>query len=211
VTFLGAPTPAASLAEYVAELDADAVGISCTVPEHLLGAARSIAAAKAAGAIVVCGGAAFGATARRARNLGAHGWLGGVDKGFDLDRCLFDDPLPTPLFGEWNVIEDNADLLVAEAMEWLIEEEPELLAPGEPERRRCRDELRSSLRTGATAVLTEDPLIVTEHLLWLRGYRSWAHRDGSLTRAALDALAAVTTRVAPHVSGLLSHAARIDS
>ena len=99
VLFVGGSMPADDLQCIVAEREPDAVLISCTIPVCLPGARRCFAAIAELGLPALGAGAAFGADERRARRLGARGWLGpGVDLGSLLEdgRMPEIDPWPTP-------------------------------------------------------------------------------------------------------------------
>ncbi|MDQ3640024.1 MAG: cobalamin-dependent protein, partial [Actinomycetota bacterium] len=76
VTFLGGSVPADDLARYAAAHRPDAVGLSCSMPVSLKGAARSIAACRRVGVPVLAGGSGFGPEGRYAARLGASTWAG---------------------------------------------------------------------------------------------------------------------------------------
>jgi methanogenic corrinoid protein MtbC1 len=103
VTMLGPSLPAEHLGRRLAAADVDLLALSCTLPTNLIGAARSIAAAHAAGVPVIAGGRAFGSTSRRAQALGADAWaanaphlsgpvpgLTGIDREIPLEALLLD-------------------------------------------------------------------------------------------------------------------------
>lgn len=69
--FVGVSLDHARLAEAQQLGDIEAVALSCVAAPHLLGVARSIRLARAAGVPVMVGGQAFSADPRRARRLGA--------------------------------------------------------------------------------------------------------------------------------------------
>ncbi|MEO5837835.1 MAG: diguanylate cyclase [Acidimicrobiales bacterium] len=74
VTVLGASTPAAVVAEFLARAGADSLAISCSVPIFLPGAAHLVDAAHRQRIPVIVGGRAFGTDARRAERIGADAW-----------------------------------------------------------------------------------------------------------------------------------------
>lgn len=92
VIFLGASVPREDLRNFVTATEPHAVVLSCTIPLHLLGTRRCIDALADLAVPVVAAGAAFGTTPRRARRLGATGWIGPTD---DASEVL-DGPLGTP-------------------------------------------------------------------------------------------------------------------
>ena len=71
VTVLGPSMPADHLERRLRLRDVDVLALSCTVPTNLLGAARCVAAAHAAGLPVVAGGRAFAGRPQRAAGIGA--------------------------------------------------------------------------------------------------------------------------------------------
>ena len=75
VTFLGPSLPADDLARYVATQRPDVVGLSCSMPVALKGAARSVEACRRAGVPVLAGGTGFGPGGRYAQRVGATGWV----------------------------------------------------------------------------------------------------------------------------------------
>ena len=92
VTFIGGSVPADDLARYVSAQRPDVVGLSCSMPASLKGAARSIDACRRAGVPVLAGGGGFGPEGRYAARLGAWAWAAdplmaatllesGVDRG----------------------------------------------------------------------------------------------------------------------------------
>jgi methylmalonyl-CoA mutase cobalamin-binding subunit len=99
VLFAGGSMPADDLQRYAAEREPDAVLVSCTVPLFLPGARRCFTAIAKIGLPAFGVGAAFGPDERRARRLGALGWLGpGVDLGDLLHEAALEElhPWPTP-------------------------------------------------------------------------------------------------------------------
>jgi MerR family transcriptional regulator, light-induced transcriptional regulator len=74
VTNLGASVSPERLEHYARTERPLAIALSCTMPANLVSAADAIATAHKSGAFVIVGGAAFGATDRRAIALGADQW-----------------------------------------------------------------------------------------------------------------------------------------
>lgn len=85
VTFLGAQVPAVDLGTFLADLEPEALVLSCAVATRLPGARDCIRAAHGAGIPVVAGGRGFGSDAGRATALGADAW---VAHPTDLDAVL---------------------------------------------------------------------------------------------------------------------------
>lgn len=209
VTCVGTPLPAVHLASFLDDLDPDVVALSCTIPANLLGAARSVAAAQDAGATVLCGGRAFGATASRARAIGADGWVGALgETGLDLDQALFPERPARPGYGEWDVAEQAADHFVAEAVEWIDEHRHNALPEDADGLTRLTEQLRFTLGFAAAAALTDDLTVLHEHRDWLLR-RADARALPARTRtASLHALAAVTAAPLPRIGSMLAVVAR---
>lgn len=74
VTFLGPSLPADDLARYVEAQRPHVVGLSCSMPVSLKGAARSVEACRRSGVPVLAGGTGFGPAGRYAQRIGATGW-----------------------------------------------------------------------------------------------------------------------------------------
>lgn len=88
-TFLGATLPADDLGAYLSDESPDALVLSCTSAQNLLGARDCVAASHAAGVPVIAGGRAFGTDRSRADRIGADEWV--------------DDPRRIPgLLEEWS-------------------------------------------------------------------------------------------------------------
>ncbi len=219
VTFLGPPTPAAELVRTLESLDADVIGVSCTVPANLVGAARSIAAARATGLPVVAGGAAFGVTAHRARHLGATAWAGTLDHPLDLELVSWCAPLPPP-HGPWEDLEADRAELVEEALANLSVLHPPLTRERPGALTDPRGDLDLLLRVTAGAMACDDPSLIDEHVSWLVGL----HRaDGLLAtterwhgvtyaqdkpqvKAAIQALVAAVRAAVPAAARALAEA-----
>jgi methanogenic corrinoid protein MtbC1 len=94
VRYLGAGVPADDVARTLPSAGADVLAVSVTLTANLAGAARTIAAGRAAGLPVVLGGAA--STPSRAAALGADAHAPDVDAGAAIARgwCLDGSPDP---------------------------------------------------------------------------------------------------------------------
>lgn len=209
VTSLGAAVPAEHLHGYLTGVDADVVGISCTVACNLSGAARSVTAARVAGHTVVVGGHGFGDDDHRARRLGAHGWIRPTASTarLDLDAVLWPDPTPPPRPGEWEVLERSRPGVVADALAWLRGHYPALM-PSSPLRGTAAVDATSAdlaLTVGylAGALVSEDPRVLVEHERWLR-FTMGAHGyPDVVVDLEFRALAHATRQSAPAASALL--------
>lgn len=175
VTVLGPSMPADDLRRRLEAGDLDVLALSCTVPGNLVGAARCVAAAHAAGVPVVVGGAAFAGRQRRAAAIGA-------------DR-LSDDPrrlaLPPPAVGPDIVISE--EVVCVEAADVSVQ-----ALRGRME----RDQMRWALRYTAAALLVADPTVLDDYLAWLlRSAQDGVAGRGLLGRASLDGIAAVAVGI----------------
>ena len=181
VTFLGPSAPADDLGRYAARVRPDLVGLSCSLPVALKGAARSIRACRQAGVPVLAGGTGFGPAGRYAPRLGASAWapdpavaaaLPGVSPGGD---ATFPSS-PEPGHDEHLALEREKDEIVAAAM-----------AGPHRDDARLREALAFLLSTMESAVFVDDAAVIAacrpaaERLLAAVG-------PGGGSPAALDAL-----------------------
>ena len=99
VTFLGPSLPADDLARYVSSQRPHVVGLSCSMPVALKGAARSVEACRRAGVPVLAGGTGFGPGGRYAQRVGATAWAPDPVTAFRVvEGWLETDPmLPAPV------------------------------------------------------------------------------------------------------------------
>jgi methanogenic corrinoid protein MtbC1 len=207
VTFLGGALPADHLRTYLADLDADAVGVSCTLPSNLPGAARSIATARAAGHTVIAGGGGFGVTPLRAHRLGADGWIGTMEAEFDLTSALFDEVLPPVVEGPWRTLDESRPHVVEKALGWLADRQPSLVAPSAEGLAHMRADLDHAVQFTVASMVCNDPSVLSEYAAWLHQVlRSYGLPIG-IARANFDALAHATERLSPTASALLGRMA----
>jgi MerR family transcriptional regulator, light-induced transcriptional regulator len=121
VTFLGPSLPADDLAAFVSRCRPDAVGLSCSMPVSIKGAARSIDACRHAGVPVLAGGPGFGPQGRYAIGLGATAWApdpltaAAVMDGW-RSGSVSAPPVGAAPDGEHLALERDRDVLVAEAL-----------------------------------------------------------------------------------------------
>lgn len=204
VTFLGTATPATHLRRYVDEIDADAVGISCSVAMNLPGAARSIAAARAAGHTVIVGGRGFGDDATRASRLGADGWVASLDAGLDLGEVLLPEVAEADDDGEWADLDQDRPVLVEAALAWLRRHRPRSVgALGAL--RHPREDLDETLRFTVASLLTGDPTVLSDYRSWLEDVHG--HRVApSAADLGFEALAAVCASGHPRAAAALQDA-----
>ena len=198
VTFLGASVPADDLARYARSRHPDVVGLSCSMPVSLKGAARSIRACRDAGVPVLAGGGGFGPEGRYAARLGASAWAADPVTAARVLEGWLDGASPgssdfvDPGDGEHVALEREKGDLVSAAVATLDRDDP-----------RLRDALAFVVSTLESAAFVDDPAVIAtcrpaaERLL-----ASGEPSDGS-GASALDAVLAVVARRFPRTSGLL--------
>ncbi len=122
VTFLGPSVPADDLGRYVSDQRPDVVGLSCSMPLSVKGAARSIQACRGAGVPVLAGGTGFGPEGRYATRLGASGWAPdpvtahAVLDGWLAEPSSASPPLPDPGDEEHLALEEAKEDIVSAAV-----------------------------------------------------------------------------------------------
>ena len=159
VTVLGPSMPADHLRRRLDVGDLEVLAVSCTVPANLLGAARCVAVARAAGLPVVVGGRAFAGREQRARAIGA-------DALRDDPQSLCEAP---PAGGTDVVLAEEAlrldavpETTVDQVFQRLVGAYPSLGGMPAPHRDRTREDLRWIARFTGAAVLTGDPTVLDD-------------------------------------------------
>ncbi|MDQ3989997.1 MAG: cobalamin-dependent protein [Actinomycetota bacterium] len=202
VTFLGGSVPADDLARYVTAQRPDVVGLSCSMPVALKGAARSIAACRRAGVPVLAGGSGFGPEGRYAARLGASAWAGdpvvaahlldsGLDGGFDS--------AVVPEDGEHRALEREKDDIVSAAVARLEHDDA-----------RVREALTYLVSTLESALFVDDDAVIaacrpaTERLLAVGDPSTGA------TSSALDTLFGVVQERFPAAWGLVEESRLVE-
>lgn len=173
VDFLGGSLPATVLVEDLRRRPPAVVAVSCSVPDQLFGARRTIAAAQAVGIPVLAGGAAFGTDDRRALALGASAWAaGGADIAPAAERVRAMAPAgdvdPLPELRALEVVAHQGRL-VDETVEGLRARFPMFLQAGTTAEAQTIADVRSIVRFAAAAVLVGDPSLFDGFLDWLVG------------------------------------------
>lgn len=172
VTLLGGSVPAAHLQHRLRGTRPDALALSVTLPSHLVGASRSIAAAHAEGIPVVVGGAAWGDgvhASHRAGRLGADAHLADP---VDLARVVEDlSGRQVEQGGEVPVEALRLDALSAEVIQ-LAQERQAVAHPGTPgtgiaQLDDGQPDLRLIARHAAASLACDDVSILRDLLSWL--------------------------------------------
>ena len=176
VTFLGGSLPADDLRRYAGVTDPDAIVISCTVPLFLPGARRCFAAVADLGLPAIAAGGAFGHDDRRARRLGASGWIDAtvsLTAALDEARTLEPQAAPTP--PEVFALELAAEDLQRSCLSAMGERMPQLAAYSPQQMASTRTDLGYILSYLATSIdLGDDEIFETftswlAHVLEMRG------------------------------------------
>ncbi|HET7722431.1 MAG TPA: cobalamin-dependent protein [Acidimicrobiales bacterium] len=171
VVFLGASIPADHLARYLARRPVVAVGVSCSVPVHLAGARRSIAAAHEVGMPVMAGGAGFGTAPARALAVGADAWAASIEQAHRT-ATSWSGAVPAlagPRVDDREQLALAADrqMVVEEAMADLAVHFPAMGAYSPWQLKKAREDLDYIVRFVEAALLTGDDTILVEFMEWL--------------------------------------------
>ena len=212
VVFLGASVPADHLARYLARRPVVAVGVSCSVPVHLPGARRSIAAAHGVGVPVMAGGAGFGTTPARALAVGADGWATSVEHA---DRTARSWSGGAPALARPSDDRDQLALasvrpvVVEEAMADLAVHWPEMAAYSPWQLKKAREDLDYIVRFVEAALLTGDDTVVVEFMDWLVPLLSARGVPPSAVRLGIRSLGRCLPREQESAARLLEMAASL--
>lgn len=204
VTFLGGSMPAAHLAGFLAEVDADVLGVSCSTALGLSGLLSCIEVGHAAGLPVLAGGRALGHDDRRARVLGADLWAPDASTAAELLRQRLPATLrrSTADTGAAMELALRRDAWVAEALIELATRLPVFQHFTDEQRARTQEDLDYILRFAEAAVLTRDEQLFGEFASWLRTLLDARGLPRSVLPLTLAILASVTGS-APGVAALM--------
>lgn len=203
VSVLGAGIPVDRLRQYLAT-DPDVLALSATMPTSLVGAARSIAAARAEGVPVVVGGGAWGDGQRRARALGAHLRLDDIRQLRDrIEEIRTWDPPPLPVVpAETSWLEEVPRDVVDAALDRRYDDARTPDA-GDGPRAEEHKELRWIAQHTAAAVLCDDPTVVADVLRWLLAMKEARGLPGAAVLDGACCLADVIEAAAPRAAAIL--------
>ncbi len=204
VSVLGPSLPPDQLARRLSAGDVDLLALSCTMPTNLLGAARCITVAHEHDVPVLVGGRAFGDSPLRAHALGADGWSNDPAALLGPPPALTGVAVEPPL--EVLVLDAVDPAVVALAYDRMVAAFPRLATMNPGQQARTREDFGWMARYSAAALLTGDPLIVHELLLWLCSLLAGRVPPEIITTSAL-LLADAVEPDAPRGADLLRQAA----
>jgi methanogenic corrinoid protein MtbC1 len=204
VMHLGASMPAGKLRDYLAEIDADIVGVSAMLATNLTGAARTVRAARQAGYSVICGGRAFDSSGVRARAIGAHGQPGDVTEPLILDEVLWGEPPAVDMSADWTHLESQRVEVVRDALSWLGTGDFADRLHSAPWLPQFTADLDDIVGAGAAAMLCGDQTIIVEQRTWLEERLTAVGTPVEVARHSFDAVAAVVDERVPGASALFT-------
>lgn len=212
VTPLGPSVPADHLGRRLAAGDVDLLALSCTLPTNLVGAARCVQAAHAAGVPVLAGGRAFGSDGRRAHAIGADAWTDDPAELATATPELAGRPAEIPT--EVLLLDVPGDATVQVAYERLAAAFPSLAQMAAWQRQRTREDLAWICRYTGAAVLTDDPTVLDEFFAWLLGLldgRVPAHVITTSAHLVADTVEPDAPRGAAMLHAAAQRAAAVDA
>jgi methanogenic corrinoid protein MtbC1 len=210
--YLGVGLPASDVARTLPDLHVDALAVSVTMTANLVGAARTVAAGRAASVPVLLGGSA--STPARAAALGADAHAATVAEGAQTVRAWATDgpprlaDAPGPARRLDPELRSERDRIIAAAYDDLedrwarsgdADRDLSPSAPGDPEapggrRGEAGDQVLEDLQQLVdhltAAVFLDDPALLEEEVHWLREVHAGRRLPPQLLPLELDALAA---------------------
>jgi len=209
VVFLGPSMRPRHIAEHLQQIEAIALGVSCTLPANLIATRRCIEAAHAIGVPVVVGGAAFEGSIDRAESVGADAsWA--VD---DVDAFLcaprmrgFATKSSTRMRREATDLEISLDRVVGAAMVEIALRYQPLANLDRLSTAKMEERLARLIRSIAVAIDLAEPAILTDFLAWAQiGLEARGMPDVLLL--ALDSVQHVVQPAYPRATVLVRRAA----
>jgi methanogenic corrinoid protein MtbC1 len=170
-TYLGAATPPAHLAGFLAEVVPDVLALSCSLSTGLPRAHRMIRAGRDIGVPVLVGGRGFRGDPALARRLGADGWAASAREAVVVVDGLA--VTPTEPF-EHPGLDEQADLqvrrlrLVDAAVDRLRRRFPPLRAYSREQHARTREDFGHIVDFLGAAVCVDEPAIFLDFTDWLQ-------------------------------------------
>jgi methanogenic corrinoid protein MtbC1 len=228
--YLGVGLPASDVARTLPDLHVDALAVSVTMNANLVGAARTVAAGRAASVPVLLGGSA--STPARAAALGADAHATTVAEGARIVRAWATDGPPRrsgtsgPDRGPGLALRSERPRIIATAYDRLedrwdgdgdADQDLATSAPGgSPDGRRddpgdqALEDLQQLVDHLTAAVFLDDPAIFEEEVHWLGEVHAGRRLPPQLLPLELDALAAALDdhQAAHHLVVQARHAGR---
>jgi methanogenic corrinoid protein MtbC1 len=172
VTFLGPSLSPAQLDGFLRDTRPVALLASCTVPLHLAGARRTIAAAHDAGVPVILGGLALGLDGARGCTLGADAWASSAAEAATVLSTWATQPphlhAPHDVDREQAALELPSEVLVDSCVRTLLEGNA-LDGLSETQLTRTREDITFIIQFCSAALLVNEPSLFHEFSRWLRG------------------------------------------
>jgi methanogenic corrinoid protein MtbC1 len=200
VDFLGAQVPTPHLIGHLHHHGPDAVALSCSIPTRLPTAHAAITASQAAGAIVLAGGAAFGADGRYAYQLGADAWAPDARAAAERLREGFPsvhaasthqpiDDLPHLADQEYTMVSRTTARLVMGTVGQLVDRFPAMRTYDDEQRQRTTEDIGHILDFLATALYVDHDELFTGFITWTADILEARGVPAASLRPALDLLA----------------------
>ena len=213
VTFLGPSLPGAQFARSLNDIKPTAALLSCTTPNNLPGARRTIEIAHRAGVPVIIGGHALDAGGVRAAALGADAHAtnaAGVAsilaswgirqpaRARAADLCPESAELEIPQSG-----------LVADCLDELLQRQPRLREMTATQLDRTREDIAYILQFCSAALVTQDHTVLDDFTMWLRDLLAVRGVPSGTIRMSYQCIAAVLGGGFPKTCTMLAAAARL--
>lgn len=209
VTYLGPATPAVHLRAYLADADADAVGVSCSIAGNLPGAARTVRVARQLGFTVVAGGQGFGTSSRRARAIGADGWCPAIDDTFDLDAVVWPRVTEPDHDGDWARIDHDRLEVTRRALRWLADHGRTGGIDTSDWLEHLVMDVEDVVRHVSAALLCDDPSVLRDHRRWLAQLLAATGAPDAVGTTLFRSVAAAIDDLSPRAARLTLDAAEI--
>ena len=203
VIHLGSAMPVAKLRYYLAEIDADLVGLSVSLATNLPGAARTVRAARQAGYSVICGGQAFDSSGTRARAIGATDNRATWPSRSCSTRCSGANR-PRRMDADWARLESQRVEIVRDALSWLGTGDFADRVRSATWLAQFTADLDDLVAAGAAAMLCGDQTIVDEQRTWLEQRLTALGTPVEVVQNSFDALGAVVDKRVPGASELFA-------
>jgi signal transduction histidine kinase/methanogenic corrinoid protein MtbC1 len=202
VTFLGGSMPADQLEGHLRQARPDALLLSCSVAMSLVGAARSIEAARRVQVPVLVGGRGFGdqaVAARRASAVGADACAPtAAAAAAVLDRWVEEPPQqgpPTPPALAALELATCRSELVDAAVDELFVRFPTLASYDDRLMAHTRADFGYIIDFAAAAVEVGDPAVLEELVVWLQRVLGARHVPGEALALGLESLGVAASRL----------------